>query len=570
MLTTNHWNPSSISSPYAGEGIDKALERQYDEKFRNQMEAEYRNHKEEIALEKWLMSPTSTASTSSSISSQRIPSSLSQASSQASSMSSSCRSSPKTISVSKSDRSSRHFFPSKSGNAASKIPLLKPSTPCSDTVSLQSCQSSTSLAPQGKKSLRDRIQRIRSYRLAKEVGESSGAVTPSGAKNTKRRESTVSPETIVSLDSFDGADMNLRSWKADFNDSQLPNNEPSNSKAKKSFHDKLLISVVSSESNSSYHDRSNAKHSRRNILERCLVVDTNIVRGDKRTEKSTADSLQSSTSSSEYSSTVSKRQSMGGGSSTQCSCPTDERTVEKNENKHFFASTSSRSNVMNHNCSVLRGSTIEVDIDEKKKKSLFGRRRSSAMETLESKKTSQAIQRQESSGKKSLGCSESGKKKENTICVDPILSPKLGSDEDFVWREEKFTTNGRHDITDGQEVEKCEGVVSARIAHVKQEPTKSLLKAEQRKTMPARTNRIKLNVYDLLDDKVKMPLPWGYEFPIGQCLSAVNTGLHTLGTGAYHVGVEVSERNPQQNCNLPYFYSHSCICCLLLISLTGH
>lgn len=57
-----------------------------------------------------------------------------------------------------------------------------------------------------------------------------------------------------------------------------------------------------------------------------------------------------------------------------------------------------------------------------------------------------------------------------------------------------------------------------------------------------RTNRIKLHVYDLIAQETVMQLPWGCNFPIGSCFNALNSGLHTLGTGAYHVGIEVRER----------------------------
>jgi hypothetical protein len=55
-----------------------------------------------------------------------------------------------------------------------------------------------------------------------------------------------------------------------------------------------------------------------------------------------------------------------------------------------------------------------------------------------------------------------------------------------------------------------------------------------------RTNLIKLHVYDLIAEETMMQLPWGCNFPIGTCFNVVNSGLHTLGTGAYHVGIEVS------------------------------
>jgi hypothetical protein len=52
-------------------------------------------------------------------------------------------------------------------------------------------------------------------------------------------------------------------------------------------------------------------------------------------------------------------------------------------------------------------------------------------------------------------------------------------------------------------------------------------------------NRIKLHIYDLLTNETYMQVGWGCEFPIGQCFNAMNNGLHALGTGAYHCGIEV-------------------------------
>lgn len=53
-------------------------------------------------------------------------------------------------------------------------------------------------------------------------------------------------------------------------------------------------------------------------------------------------------------------------------------------------------------------------------------------------------------------------------------------------------------------------------------------------------NSIKLHIYDLLTTETYMQIgPWGCEFPIGQCFNAMNDGLHALGTGAYHCGIEV-------------------------------
>jgi hypothetical protein len=53
-------------------------------------------------------------------------------------------------------------------------------------------------------------------------------------------------------------------------------------------------------------------------------------------------------------------------------------------------------------------------------------------------------------------------------------------------------------------------------------------------------NRIKLHIYDLLTNETYMQVGWGCEFPIGQCFNAMNNGLHALGTGAYHCGIEIN------------------------------
>lgn len=54
-----------------------------------------------------------------------------------------------------------------------------------------------------------------------------------------------------------------------------------------------------------------------------------------------------------------------------------------------------------------------------------------------------------------------------------------------------------------------------------------------------KTNRIKLHVYDLVENDTQLDL-FGCYFPLGQCFNALNSSLHSMGTGAYHVGIEVS------------------------------
>jgi len=54
------------------------------------------------------------------------------------------------------------------------------------------------------------------------------------------------------------------------------------------------------------------------------------------------------------------------------------------------------------------------------------------------------------------------------------------------------------------------------------------------------TNRIRLHVYDLIAESAVVPLFGVFEVPVGQIFNTLNSGLHTLGTGAYHVGVEIN------------------------------
>jgi PPPDE putative peptidase domain len=54
------------------------------------------------------------------------------------------------------------------------------------------------------------------------------------------------------------------------------------------------------------------------------------------------------------------------------------------------------------------------------------------------------------------------------------------------------------------------------------------------------TNRILLHVYDLFSSDTLMQLPWGCVCEIGKCFTQVNTALLTVGTGIYHVGIEVN------------------------------
>ena len=55
-----------------------------------------------------------------------------------------------------------------------------------------------------------------------------------------------------------------------------------------------------------------------------------------------------------------------------------------------------------------------------------------------------------------------------------------------------------------------------------------------------RHNDVTIHVYDLLTKDAVVEMPYfNCNFPIGECFKVINDGCHNLGTGAYHVGVEV-------------------------------
>ena len=69
----------------------------------------------------------------------------------------------------------------------------------------------------------------------------------------------------------------------------------------------------------------------------------------------------------------------------------------------------------------------------------------------------------------------------------------------------------------------------------------SAASSEAKGRVDSRANEVKIHVYDLLAKDSLVEVPYlGCNFPIGQCFKTLNDGCHKLGTGAYHVGVEVS------------------------------
>ena len=64
---------------------------------------------------------------------------------------------------------------------------------------------------------------------------------------------------------------------------------------------------------------------------------------------------------------------------------------------------------------------------------------------------------------------------------------------------------------------------------------------ETTKSSKPRLNRIMLHVYDLIEkDTLMMLPPFGCVVEIGKCFAEMNSALHAVGTGAYHVGVEIN------------------------------
>jgi hypothetical protein len=55
------------------------------------------------------------------------------------------------------------------------------------------------------------------------------------------------------------------------------------------------------------------------------------------------------------------------------------------------------------------------------------------------------------------------------------------------------------------------------------------------------SNRVQLHVYDLIRSDSMVQLPWGCLCHIGKCFVNLNDTLHILGTGAYHVGIEIND-----------------------------
>ena len=89
-----------------------------------------------------------------------------------------------------------------------------------------------------------------------------------------------------------------------------------------------------------------------------------------------------------------------------------------------------------------------------------------------------------------------------------------------------------------ESIQEATGVEDSSLARLKRQAlygTRGPMKHPRRQT-----NHVALNIYDLIATDTLMQLPWGCMCEIGKCFNEMNTALHELGTGAYHVGVEIN------------------------------
>lgn len=156
---------------------------------------------------------------------------------------------------------------------------------------------------------------------------------------------------------------------------------------------------------------------------------------------------------------------------------------------------------------------------------------------------------------------------DNSLVEEPSTTSESRFDHDNSVVEEPSTTSqSRFDLPDNTLVQERTSRPSARAVQsasrrgmaemdlYEEKPTKQesafvRVSRQVRSRPPPRRNRVLLHIYDLIHDETVMLLPFGLTFPLGQCFSACNSGLHALGTGAYHCGVEVN--------NIEYAYGSS-------------
>ncbi|KAL3785269.1 hypothetical protein HJC23_002724 [Cyclotella cryptica] len=81
----------------------------------------------------------------------------------------------------------------------------------------------------------------------------------------------------------------------------------------------------------------------------------------------------------------------------------------------------------------------------------------------------------------------------------------------------------------------------ARYSRLRGEMPNAAVDAAMMMNGERRFNLVKIHVYDLLQRDALVEMPYfNCNFPIGQCFQVMNNAANCLGTGAYHVGVEVN------------------------------
>jgi len=124
----------------------------------------------------------------------------------------------------------------------------------------------------------------------------------------------------------------------------------------------------------------------------------------------------------------------------------------------------------------------------------------------------------------------------NISCLQETpTSDMLSPEDEQAATELILNQESSESSSDEESIEKpATSLVPSSAPSKKQNERKQL--ALQRKEC---TSRIKLHVYDLVADDTQLDL-WGCHFPLGQVFNAFNSSLHSIGTGAYHVGLEIN------------------------------
>jgi hypothetical protein len=94
-----------------------------------------------------------------------------------------------------------------------------------------------------------------------------------------------------------------------------------------------------------------------------------------------------------------------------------------------------------------------------------------------------------------------------------------------------YTSHGGNDVEESAIATLEESTIGSSSALTRKTP--------ERLQELKKTSWVKLHVYDLLADDTQLDV-WGCHFPLGQVFNAFNSSLHSIGTGAYHVGLEIN------------------------------